>query len=149
MFQIFHLFQMNVASVLSGCCKKVDMNIAYTCMLQLLYLNVSKVDQVLHMGCAWEVVGGTDDVWGGMGDVRRGGTTGVSEPDGRSLAPCTGSVQTLAHGSDVRVLAYPYEGYSSTYVGWHNDTPRAHLVDSNARAWRENHYYNQTINNTI
>jgi hypothetical protein len=39
-------------------------------MLQQLYLNVSKVDQVLHIRCAWEAAGGTDDVWGGVGDVR-------------------------------------------------------------------------------
>jgi hypothetical protein len=39
------------------------------CMLQLLHLDVSKVDRVLHMGCVWEVVGGTDDVRGGAGDA--------------------------------------------------------------------------------
>jgi hypothetical protein len=27
-------------------------------MLQLLHLDVSKVDQVLHMGCAWKATGG-------------------------------------------------------------------------------------------
>ena len=27
-------------------------------MLQVLHLNVSKVDRVLHMGCAWEAAGG-------------------------------------------------------------------------------------------
>jgi hypothetical protein len=29
------------------------------CMLQVLHLNISKVDRVLHMGCVWEVGGGT------------------------------------------------------------------------------------------
>ena len=38
-------------------------------LLQLLYLDVSKVDRVFHMGCAWDAADGTDDVWGGMGDV--------------------------------------------------------------------------------
>ena len=33
MFQIFHLFQTNVAGVLSGCCKK-DLDVVYTCMLR-------------------------------------------------------------------------------------------------------------------
>ena len=32
MFEMFHLFQTYVASVLSGCCK-VDLDVAYTCML--------------------------------------------------------------------------------------------------------------------
>ena len=31
MFQIFHLFQMNVASVLSGCCKSIYMHVASIC----------------------------------------------------------------------------------------------------------------------
>jgi hypothetical protein len=39
-------------------------------MLQLLHLDVSKIDRVLHMGCAWKAVGGVDDVRGGVGDVR-------------------------------------------------------------------------------
>jgi hypothetical protein len=38
-------------------------------MLQLLHLNVSKVDQVLHVGCAWEAAGGTSDVPDSVGDV--------------------------------------------------------------------------------
>jgi hypothetical protein len=45
----------------------------FFCMLQLLHMDVSKVDQVLHMGFAWEAAGGTGhvrrgagDVWGGM-----------------------------------------------------------------------------------
>jgi hypothetical protein len=29
------------------------------CKLQVLHLDVSKVDQVLHMGCMWEAGGGT------------------------------------------------------------------------------------------
>jgi hypothetical protein len=42
-------------------------------MLQLLHLNVSKVDQVLQMECTWEAVGGADDVQGRVGDVQGGG----------------------------------------------------------------------------
>jgi hypothetical protein len=30
----------------------------FFCMLQLLHLDVSKIDWVLHMGCAWEAAGG-------------------------------------------------------------------------------------------
>jgi hypothetical protein len=39
-------------------------------MLQLLQLDVSKVNRVLHIRCAWEATGGTDDVWDSMGDIR-------------------------------------------------------------------------------
>ena len=39
-------------------------------MLQLLHLDVSKIDRVLHMGCAWEATDGADDVRGDVGDVR-------------------------------------------------------------------------------
>jgi hypothetical protein len=33
-------------------------------MFQLLHLDVSKVDQVLHMGFAWEAAGGAENVRG-------------------------------------------------------------------------------------
>jgi hypothetical protein len=33
-------------------------------MLQLLHLDVSKVDRVLHMGCTWEAVDSVGDVQG-------------------------------------------------------------------------------------
>ena len=39
-------------------------------MLQLLHLDVSKLDRVLHMEYAWEAAGGTDDVQGSVGDVQ-------------------------------------------------------------------------------
>jgi hypothetical protein len=42
----------------------------FFCMLQLLHLDVSKVDWVLHMGCAWEVADDADKYLG-----RRGTTT--------------------------------------------------------------------------
>jgi hypothetical protein len=42
---------------------------AFFCMLQLLYLDISKVDRVLHMRCAWEVAGGVGDVRGGTGPL--------------------------------------------------------------------------------
>ena len=41
-------------------------------MLQLLHLDVSKIDRVLHIGCTWKAAGDADDVWGGVGDVRGG-----------------------------------------------------------------------------
>jgi hypothetical protein len=37
-------------------------------MLQVLYLDVSKVDRMLHMGCAWEAKGGASSPR--AGDVR-------------------------------------------------------------------------------
>jgi hypothetical protein len=42
-------------------------------MLQALYLDISKVDRVLQMGCAWETGGGTRGTYtqsSGAGDVR-------------------------------------------------------------------------------
>ena len=41
-------------------------------MLQLLHLDVLKVDRVLHMGCVWKAVGSADDVRGGVSDVQGG-----------------------------------------------------------------------------
>jgi hypothetical protein len=41
-------------------------------MSELLHLNVSKVDQVLHIGYVWEVADGAGDVRGSVGDVRSG-----------------------------------------------------------------------------
>jgi hypothetical protein len=99
MFQMFHLFETNVASVLSGCCKSrsrcctymhftricfkcfqvfhiyvckcfiwmllifamvfkyfsdvfANVSFVFICMLQLLHLDILKVDPVLHNGCA-------------------------------------------------------------------------------------------------
>jgi hypothetical protein len=52
------------ASILDVC---LSVSFVFFCMLQL---DVSKVNQVLHMRCAWEAAGGTDDVWGNMGDIR-------------------------------------------------------------------------------
>jgi len=105
MFQMFHMFQTNVAnvaytcmlqayvssvfirmfaSVLSRCCiclqwfsiffqvfLKVFQTLCFKCFI-CLFLNVSKVDWVLHMGCACEAAGSADDVWDGVGDVRGG-----------------------------------------------------------------------------
>jgi len=44
----------------------------FFCMLQLLHMNDSKVDRMLHMRCVWEAAGGADDIRGGVGDVRDG-----------------------------------------------------------------------------
>ena len=41
LFQVFHVF---------------------FCLLQLLHLDVSKINQVLHVGCTWEAVDGVGDV---------------------------------------------------------------------------------------
>jgi hypothetical protein len=38
-------------------------------ILQLLHLDVSKVDRVLHMGCVWESISGMGDVQHGTGPL--------------------------------------------------------------------------------
>ena len=59
-FQVFsQLFQTFVSSV----------SFIFFCMIQLLYLDVSKVDRVLYMGCTWKVAGGADDVRGSAGPL--------------------------------------------------------------------------------
>jgi hypothetical protein len=45
---VFKCFKGVFASVLS----------IFFCMLQLLHMDVTKVDRVLHMGFAWEAAGG-------------------------------------------------------------------------------------------
>jgi hypothetical protein len=57
--QVFHAFVPSVSFV-------------FFCMLQLLHLEISKVDRLLHMGCAWKVTDGAGDIRGGVGDVRSG-----------------------------------------------------------------------------
>jgi hypothetical protein len=84
-------------------------------MLQLLHLDASKVYRVLHMGCAWETAGDTNDarggagnVWGGVGNVR----SGVGPLLVCLLTPCAGNIRTLAPGSDFRTLANSFLLYS-------------------------------------
>jgi hypothetical protein len=43
----------------------------FFCILQLLYLDISKVDRV-HIECVWEAAVGTNDVGGDVGDVQSG-----------------------------------------------------------------------------
>jgi hypothetical protein len=83
--QVFQTFVSSVSSV-------------FFCMLQLLYLDVSKVDRMLRMGFAWEATGGAGDVQGDVSPLLV-----------RSLAPCAGTVQTLALGSDIQMVASPLE----------------------------------------
>jgi hypothetical protein len=68
----FQMFSDVFASVSDACFKCCIYLLVY--VATLLHLDVLKVDRVLHMGCAWEAVGGADDVRGSMGDVR--GSTG-------------------------------------------------------------------------
>ena len=56
-FKCFSIVFVNVSSV-------------FFCMLQLLHLDISKVDRVLYMECAWEAADGVDDVRGGVGDAQ-------------------------------------------------------------------------------
>jgi hypothetical protein len=55
------------ASVLYVC---LSVSFVFFCMLQMLHLNILKVDQVLHMRCAWKAADDTGDVRGSVGDVR-------------------------------------------------------------------------------
>jgi hypothetical protein len=101
-FQMFHLFQTYVASILSGRCKSRSecciylqwfLNVfqafsqvfqtlvssvlfVFFYMLQLLYLNVSKVDRFvahgMRVGSDWRCRGDVVDVQSGTSDVRGG-----------------------------------------------------------------------------
>jgi hypothetical protein len=50
-------------------------------MLQLLYLDVLKVDQVLHIGCAWEAADDASDVWGDTGPLLQSAGALARKPD--------------------------------------------------------------------
>jgi hypothetical protein len=59
-FQVFlQVFQTYISSV----------SYVFFFMLQRLHLNVSKVDQVLQMGCAWEATGSTGVIQGCVGPL--------------------------------------------------------------------------------
>jgi hypothetical protein len=58
---IFHVFFVNV----SDACLCF---IYLLCILQLLYLDIAKVDR-LHMECAWEAADNVGDVRGGVGSL--------------------------------------------------------------------------------
>jgi hypothetical protein len=54
MFQMFHLYKTYVVSVSSRCCIKIDLDVTYTCMLQVYVPSVSYVCckcfiPILHM----------------------------------------------------------------------------------------------------
>jgi hypothetical protein len=51
---VFKCFQMFLQVCVSDACSVLSV---FFCMSQVLYLDVSKVDQVLHIGCAWEAGG--------------------------------------------------------------------------------------------
>jgi hypothetical protein len=77
--------------------------------LQVLHLDVSKVNRMLHMGCAWEVAGGAGPLLG----------RSVASPMllGRSLARSKGSFSCVwapsdaSASSDVRTLAWLLHHY--------------------------------------
>jgi hypothetical protein len=76
-------YVLSVLHVSSGCCIRLvfkcfsdvfsqvfqtlvsSVSSVFFCMLQLLHLDVSKVDRMWHTGCPWEAAGGADDVRGG------------------------------------------------------------------------------------
>jgi len=71
---ILHMFAM-VFKCFSGVFASVS-NACFKCFICLpLYVatvasGCLKIDQVLHMGCAWEAAGGVDDIHSGVGDIR-------------------------------------------------------------------------------
>ena len=89
MFHTYVAYVCNGFQVFSG----VFVSVSDTCfqvihlsffMLQLLHLDVSKIDRVLHMGCPSEMAGGAGDVRGGAGPLL-----------GHLLARCVGAIGTL------------------------------------------------------
>jgi hypothetical protein len=63
-FKVFlQVFQMHVSSVLS----------VFFYILQVLYLDVLKINRVLHIGCAWEVGGGASGTRAGARNTDTGG----------------------------------------------------------------------------
>jgi hypothetical protein len=88
-FECFlQVFQIHVSSVSS----------VFFCILQLLHMDVSKLDRVLHKGCAWEAAGGMGDIRDDTCDVGgwRGPAVGAlaHKPDalGCSLARSAGTI---------------------------------------------------------
>jgi hypothetical protein len=108
--QVFHTFVSSVSSI-------------FFCMLQLLHLDISKVNRVLHIECSWKAASSTDDVWGGATSrvtwAHCRCTPSWAQRARRSFAPCAGSVRTLAPESDVRALASPSPqlGLGAQYCG--------------------------------
>jgi hypothetical protein len=58
----FEVFSSRVFASVSDACFKYFID--FVCCL---HLDVSKVDQTLHMGCVWEAAGDASDVRGGIG----------------------------------------------------------------------------------
>jgi len=46
-----------------------SVSFVFFCMFQMLHLEVSIIDRMLHIGCAREAAGGADDVWVYVGGV--------------------------------------------------------------------------------
>jgi hypothetical protein len=73
-FQVFHtyvckcfIWMLYIFAMVFKCFSGIFASVSsiFFLILQLLYLDVSKVDRVLHIGCTWESISG-------MGDVQRG-----------------------------------------------------------------------------
>jgi hypothetical protein len=45
----------------------LNVSSVFFCILQLLHLDASKIDQMLHVGGVWEAADGVDDVQDGAG----------------------------------------------------------------------------------
>ena len=96
-----YMFHTYVASVLSRCCVYLQwfssVSSIFRRMLQVLYLDVLKVDWVLHTGCAWEAGGGVSSprvgarkagvgVWHGREVQARTGETKATVPSEGSVS---------------------------------------------------------------
>jgi glutathione S-transferase len=112
---MLHMFAM-IFKCFSGVFASVSSVFFY--MLQLSYLIVSKINQVLPMGFAWEAVGGADDIKAAwvtsgvawvMSVMAQVAGALAREPYAlgtrHSVAPCADIVQELVPGLDVRALA--------------------------------------------
>ena len=61
------------------------------CMLQLLHMDVSKVDRLLHIRCAWEAIGDVGPLLGhSLASPTRWGTCSLAERYRLKLAPQIG-----------------------------------------------------------
>jgi hypothetical protein len=81
----------------------------FFCILQLLHIDVSKVDRVLHMGCAWEAASGVGGVRDGTTPLMwRSLTRKPNALGARSLTEQVLSDASQHSGSNVQALASPF-----------------------------------------
>jgi hypothetical protein len=115
----------------------------FFCMLQVLYLDISKLDRVLHMRCAWEAEGGASSpraghVWTALTPAWTGVTlvrsSGVRAAQAHVWTHETDGETHFSRGRpdagvrpDIRALAVPNRFWvpSPKTVGSHKDGLRS------------------------